>query len=199
MNQAARSKSPAVIVSAVAFTFAVPAVGYAAFGVVPASLFLIGYFTGLIAWLVFPSRASYEKIREPYWIVFGLFVVHRIEEKVSGFFATLAAMTGVPTPEILSPSIVLLLILSVAAWVSGPAMIHRGYEFGYYLVWTFFCSMGITELGHFVFPLFLDQPYGYFPGMASVVVLAPAAWLCMWRLGNPKFARYPQLETTPFD
>jgi hypothetical protein len=52
------------------------------------------------------------------------------------------------------------------------------------LAWTFFTSMGITELAHFLLPLLTTEPYGYFPGMASVVVLAPLAWWGMWRLAR---------------
>jgi hypothetical protein len=36
--------------------------------------------------------------------------------------------------------------------------------------------MGITELAHFIFPVLVNEPYGYFPGMASVLVLAPRTW-----------------------
>jgi hypothetical protein len=60
----------------------------------------------------------------------------------------------------------------------------RGYEFGRFLAWTFFASMGITELAHFGLPLLTQRPYGYFPGMGSVVVLAPLAWWGMWRLSR---------------
>lgn len=47
-----------------------------------------------------------------------------------------------------------------------------------------FTAMGVTELAHFAFPLFVAEPNGYFPGMASVVVLAPVAWWGMWRLSG---------------
>ncbi len=52
----------------------------------------------------------------------------------------------------------------------------------YYLAWTFFTSMGVIELAHFIFPFFTPEPYGYFPGMVTVVPLAPVAWFGMWRL-----------------
>lgn len=56
--------------------------------------------------------------------------------------------------------------------------------FGYFLAWTFFASMGITELAHFVLPFLTDKPYGYFPGMYSVIVLAPVAWWGMYKLSK---------------
>jgi hypothetical protein len=98
------------------------------------------------------------------------------------FFARLADIANVPIPEILSWPIIVLLILSVGAWIAGPFLYSRGHAFGHYLVWTFFASMGITELAHFVFPLFTQDAYGYFPGMLTVFPLAPVAWYSMWRI-----------------
>jgi len=77
-----------------------------------------------------------------------------------------------------------LLVLPVGTWLATPFLIKGGYDFGYYLGWTFFASMGITELAHFFLPLLANEPYGYFPGMASVLVLVPLAWWGMWRLAR---------------
>ncbi len=167
---------------ALIFTILVPAIGYISFGPWPALLFLIGYLGGFILWLTLPTRAPFASIKSAYWITFGLFILHRIEEKVSGFFATLSDMTNVPIPEVISMPIILLLILSVGAWIFGPVLYAKGNAFGHYLVWTFFVSMGVTELAHFILPLFTGDPYGYFPGMLSVVVLAPVAWWGMRRI-----------------
>ncbi|WP_137761645.1 hypothetical protein [Pontibacter sp. SGAir0037] len=65
--------------------------------------------------------------------------------------------------------------------MSIPFLHGRGYAFGYYLAWTFFAAMGITELAHFIFPFFTNGGDSYFPGMASVFVLAPFAWWGMYR------------------
>ena len=97
------------------------------------------------------------------------------------FFSELSKITGVPVPDTDSVG-VYLLYTAAGAWLLIPLLVSRGYEFGYYLAWTFFTSMGVIELAHFVFPFFTDKSYGYFPGMASVVVLAPAAWWGMSRL-----------------
>ncbi len=176
----ATRRQTATIIFAALFTIGVPIVGYFSFGPWPALLFLIGYLSGFILWLVLPTHAPFSKIKSLYWLTFGLFFLHRVEEKVSGFFARLSEITGVPIPEIVSFSIILLLVASVGAWLLGPYLYSRGLAFGQYLVWTFFASMGITELAHFVIPLLTPEPYGYFPGMLSVVVLAPAAWYSMW-------------------
>ena len=98
----------------------------------------------------------------------------------------LSMITGNPVPEISSPALILLVLASVGGWLLVPFLVKRGYSFGYYLAWTFFSAMGITELAHFVFPLLLDKPYGYFPGMVSVLILAPTAWLGMRRLAKGK-------------
>jgi hypothetical protein len=172
------------ILIAALITLAVPLIGYLSFGIVPAALFFVGYFSGFILWLLVPNTAPFASIKWIYWITFLLFVVHRIEEKVSGFFDTLAEMTGIAKPEIVSVPIILLLITSVGAWILGPVMASKRHPIGIYLVWTFFASMGVTELAHFVLPFFRNEAYGYFPGMASVFVLAPVAWYGMIKFKN---------------
>lgn len=177
-------KTPKDIIFASLFTITVPAIGYISFGVVPALLFLIGYFGGLVCWLIVPSTETFKSIKWIYWLTFLLFFVHRVEEKVSGFFDELARMTGVPIPEIVSAPIILLVLISVGAWIIGPWLASKGSAFGSYLVWTFFASMGITELAHFILPFFRDEAYGYFPGMLSVVALAPVAWYGIYKFSN---------------
>lgn len=175
-------KKPLTITLSALCTITVPAIGYLSFGNVPAFLFLIGYLAGFILWLTIPTKAQFSDIKLLYWGTFVLFILHRVEEKISGFFAVLSEITGVAIPQIGSVPVILLLSVSVGAWLAGPFFFSRGYEFGRYLVWTFFASMGITELAHFVFPFFTPQPYGYFPGMLTVIVLGPVAWYSMWRL-----------------
>lgn len=175
-------KHISTIIWAALFTIAVPLIGYISFGPWPSLLFLIGYLGGFILWMTLPTRLPFSLIKVIYWVTFGLFILHRVEERVSGFFAVLSDITGVAVPEILSFPIILLLIVLIGVWILGPRLYQRGYEFGHYLVWTFFASMGITELAHFVLPLFTQAPYGYFPGMVSVFFLAPVAWFAMWRL-----------------
>jgi len=175
-------KQATTVIGALLFSLAIPAIGYLSFGAVPASIFLIGYLGGFIFWLLVPDRATFASVKIPYLITLLLFIVHRIEEYVSDFQVTLSGITGVPVPEVASLPIILLLIGSVLAWILGPLLMRRRYAFGYYLMWTFFVSMGISELAHFIFPLFTSETYGYFPGMASVFLLAPSSWFGMWRL-----------------
>ncbi len=169
---------------ALLFTAAILSLGYVAFGFWTAMIFTSGFLTGFILWLLVPARPAFHRIKVPFWLAFLLFMIHRVEEKMMGFFARLSEITHVPTPEIDSVPVILLVVLSVGAWLAIPVLVRRGHAFGYYLAWTFFAALGITELAHFIFPFFTDEPYSYFPGMASVVVLAPIAWWGMYRLSG---------------
>ena len=173
-----------IIATAFVFTATILVLGYLAFGPWTALIFTAGFLGGFLLWLLFPSQPQFRTIKVAFWLSLGLFVLHRVEEKVMGFFAQLSAITGTPTPSVTDATVILLVLLSVGAWMSIPILVKRGYAFGYYLCWTFFASMGITELAHFVFPFFIDKPYGYFPGMASVVLLAPVAWWGMYKLAS---------------
>ncbi len=84
-----------------------------------------------------------------------------------------AEITGVPVLPTTPMLVLLMLVVPVGAWLSGPYLIKRGYDFGYCLAWSLFASMGILELAHFIFALLTGEPYPDFPDMASVVVLAP--------------------------
>lgn len=176
--------SPLTIGMALIFSLLIPALGYIFLGALVGILFLIGYFGGFILWFILPQRASYFSLRVPYWLTFIAFLLlHKTEENATRFFQVLSdRITGVPVPELSPILIVGLLVLPIGAWILGPFLLKRGYDFGYFLAWTLFSSMGITELAHFVFPLMTSKPYGYFPGMASVLVLAPLAWWGIWRM-----------------
>ena len=176
------TKNAITIVLAFLFTAAILILGYISFGLWTTVIFTSGFLGGFILWIGVPVKGDFQSIKVPFWLVFALFMVHRVEEKVADFFKALSEITGVSTPSITSLSVILLVITSVVDWLFVPFLIRRGYAFGYYLAWTFFAAMGITELAHFVLPLFTDKPYGYFPGMASVIFLAPVAWWGMWRL-----------------
>ncbi len=172
-------------ITAFAMTMAMLLLGNLSFGLVTMLVFSSGFLTGYFLWLLVRSKATFVDINAPYLLAFGGFILHRVEEKQMDFFATLAGITGVQTPDILSPQIILLVAGSAGAWILIPFLLNRGHEFGRYLAWTFFTALGITELAHFlIFPFFTGDPYGYFPGMASVILLAPAAWWGMWRLSR---------------
>ena len=176
-----RKLSPSVWICATLFTLAVLVLGYVLLGLVPMLLFGLGYLGGLFIWIFVPSDVPFRSIRAPYFWVLVLFVVHKLEERYLDFFPALSQLTGEAIPQSVN-FLGALLYAFAGAWLLIPWLMKRSYEFGYFLAWTFFAAMGITELAHFVFPLFTDKPYSYFPGMASVVALAPAAWWGMWRM-----------------
>lgn len=175
------NKAPLTIVAAAAFTITALILGYIALGIWPAFVFTFGYVGGFILWLYTPIRAPLRQIAVPFGLTLLFFVVHKIEEREMDFFPALSDITGVPVPD--SSSVPAVLLYSIAmVWLVIPLLIWKRYAWGYYLAWTFFASMGFAELAHFIFPLFRNQPYGYFPGMWSVVFLAPCAWWGMLRL-----------------
>ncbi|MEP1724222.1 MAG: hypothetical protein ABJJ80_21795, partial [Nitratireductor sp.] len=180
-------RSTPLIAAALLFSFVVPLFGYVYLGPLYATLFLTGYLGGFCLWLLVPSRAPWVSIRMPYWFTMAAFLfLHKLEENRMAFFEVVSdRITGTPIPDVSVGLILALLIIPVGAWLAVPVLMSRDQEFGRYLAWTFFASIGITELAHFALPLLTDGPYGYFPGMASVVVLAPLAWWGMWRLAHP--------------
>jgi hypothetical protein len=168
-------------VVATLFSLCVVALGYVLLGPVPSLLFSFGFVGGLALWLVRPEDVSFERIRWPYYVSLGLFVLHKVEERRMGFFPALAEITGRPVPD--PGSFLAVLLYGFAgAWLAVPCLLRRRNSFGGYLAWTFFTSMGVIELAHFVFPFFRPGAYGYFPGMATVIPLAPFAWWGMWRM-----------------
>ncbi|WP_284653207.1 hypothetical protein [Flavobacterium terrisoli] len=166
---------------AFAITISVPLIGYRLFGIIPALIFLCGYLPGFVLWMISDNKTPFENIKVIFWIVLGLFLIHRVEENYTGFFEALSEFTNVPTPEISSLWVFLLVILSIGSWISAPFLIKRGNAFGYLFAWIFLCCCGISELAHFVFPIFNGHGdgYGYFPGMLSVIALAPVSWYAM--------------------
>lgn len=120
--------------------------------------------------------------------------MHRVEENVFRFQEALSAITRVPVPELASIPLIALVLASVGSWLVAPALISRGYRFSYYLGWTFFAAMGLTELAHFVFPFLVPGPYRYFPGMITVIALAPAAWFGMSRLAQTSTVQHTKSE-----
>lgn len=156
--------------------------GYMSFGFWASLIFTAGFLGGYILWLSIPTRSSWAYLSPPYFLTLAFFAIHKIEEKHFLFTQALSNLTGGPIPQLTSFPVIMLLVLSIGSWLLAPFLVSRGYAFGYYLMWTFFANMGIAELAHFIFPFFTGKPYGYFPGMASVFLLAPAAWWGLRRL-----------------
>ncbi|GAA4135086.1 hypothetical protein GCM10023067_58170 [Aminobacter aganoensis] len=179
-----QNRSPLLVAAAFGFSILVPLLGYFYLGWLYALIFLVGYLGGFILWLATAQEASWASVRVPYWLTLAAFLLlHKLEENRTAFFEAVSArITGTPVPEMSVGLALALLIVPVGAWLAIPLLFRRDHEFGRFLAWTFFASMGLTEMAHFIMPLLANEPYGYLPGMASVFVLAPLAWWGMWRL-----------------
>ncbi len=183
----AADKTPAIIMLATTYALAALILGYVLLGLIPMLLFAFGFVGGLILWLMVPTKPMFKTLRVPFYATLALFVVHKLEERYMNFFPALAKLTEIPVPE--SGSFLGLLLYALAcAWLLIPFLVARGFQFGYFLAWSFFTAMGVTEMAHFIFPFFLAGPYGYFPGMASAAVLAPLGWWGLWRLAKRRGA-----------
>lgn len=177
---AVRQKGAVAVAAAAAHAVAAMSLGYVLLGPIPMLLFAAGFAGGFALWLLVPATPPFSRIKVPFYLVLALFVAHKMEERLAGFFPALARLTGEDVPEV---GVLSALLYAVAmAWLLVPLLVRRSSAFGYYLAWSFFTSMGIIELAHFAFPLFTGQTYGYFPGMGSVFALAPAAWWGLRRL-----------------
>lgn len=172
------------IITGFLFSFLIPAIGFYYLGLLYAILFLIGYLGGFILWILLPSRASWASLKIPYWLTLLAFLLlHKVEENRMKFFEVVSEkITGGTVPEFSVGLVIGLLVLPIGAWLVIPLLLKRGHELGYYAIWMLFVSMGVTELAHYVLPFMTNEPYGYFPGMLSVIVLAPLAWWGMYRL-----------------
>lgn len=189
-----RSIPLSVALACTAFTALILGFGYVAFGFWTTLIFASGFLGGLVLWLLFGNVPDAKAVRLPYWICLGLFVLHRIEERLSGFFGELARLTATPTPEIASPEVLGLVLVSVGPWLLVVPAIKRLPAIGSYLAWTFFAAMGVTELAHVVFLLIDGRNQLYFPGLATALLLAPTAWWGMTRMVR---ARQTELHPDP--
>lgn len=176
-------RDPRTILFALLFTIAVTVLGCILLGTIVMFLFGFGFIGGFLLWLLVPAAPTFAAIKIPYLITLGFFAAHKFEERHFDFFPALSKITGIPAPESGSPLAVLLYAFA-AFWLLIPYLIGRRIQFGYFLAWTFFASMGITELAHFAFPFFNPEGFGYFPGIVSAALLVPAAWLGLWRLSR---------------
>lgn len=168
---------------ALLFTLSIIGLGYVMLGIIPMFLFTFGFLGGFMLWIKVPTKTEFSNIKLPFYLTLLAFFLHKVEERQMNFFQRLSEITNVQPPPTDSILVYLLYILA-GAWLLIPYLVKKQNSFGYYLAWTFFTSMGIIELAHFVFPFFIDKPYRYFPGMATVFFLAPLGWWGMFRLSK---------------
>jgi hypothetical protein len=143
--------------------------------------FFPGFFAGLVLWLARPMRATWARVRLPYLVALGAYVVHRIDEEVSRFVPAMEELTGRQAVDVASPVSIVLVVLALA-WMLSPLLLRTGHPLGHFGAWSVFAAFGLVEPWHFLFPLFSPDPYGYFPGMITAPIIAAAGWWGMWRM-----------------
>ncbi len=164
-----------------AFSLTMVVLGQLAVGTLVAIVFSTGFVLGWVLWVAVPDRASFDTLKVPYVVALVAYAVHRTEEEVADFVGAIERLTGDQAVDVVSPVSVTLVVLSVA-WMLSPLLVRWGHPLGYYGAWTLFAGFGVLELAHFVFPLMTPEPYGYFPGMWTVPLIAASGWWGMWRL-----------------
>lgn len=153
-----------------------------------AMVFSAGFVTGWLMWLVRPATPTFSSIKAPYFVALGAYVIHRIDEEVSGFVPAIEELTGAEPVALTSPLSLGIAGLSVM-WMLSPVLLRWRYPLGAYGAWTLFAGFGVLELAHFVFPLLTPGGYGYFPGMVTAPLIIAAGWwglLRLWRLTEPQ-------------
>lgn len=173
----------ATLILATIFTSLIAVLAYFSYGPITMMVIAAGFLIGFALWRIFPGIVEYRKIQKPFWLTMLAFLfLHKPEEAIMKFQEKLSEITGVPVSPPVSPALIALGVFSVGGWFLIPNLTKERSQLGTFLAWTFFASMGATELTHFLFPFFSTGPYSYFPGMASVLVLAPYAWWGLFRL-----------------
>lgn len=176
------TKSPIAVALVVLFATAITASAYLGYkSLLFTFLFASPAIAGLVLWFAFPTRVTFTQIRVPYLLCIALFILHLTEERLTNYMPILFELTGSARPP--KGSIYgTVLSLTLLTWIVGPFLLRRNYSVGIYFAWTFFAAMGIAEMAHFYYPFMRGGSYGYFPGMLTQVLLAPAAWWGMWRI-----------------
>ncbi len=157
------------------------ALGGLAFVPLVSLIFATGFVPGFLFWLVRRESFTFRSIKWPYFASLGAYVVHRIEEGVSGFVPAVEELTGGTAVDPTSP-LSLLLVLFSLIWMLSPILVRRQISFGYFGAWSLFAAFAFVELWHFVFPFLTPEPYGYFPGMATAPLISAAGFWGLYRL-----------------
>ncbi|QQR40070.1 hypothetical protein [Devosia rhizoryzae] len=92
-------RTPTVLL-ATTFTALLLGVRYWSLELATMLVFTTGSVTGLVFFVLRPATIEFVENKWPYIVCLVLFVVHRVEEYLSGFFDALARLTGVDKPRI---------------------------------------------------------------------------------------------------
>lgn len=141
-----------------------------------ALVFGIGFFSGLALWLARPGGITWDRLKVPYAVAILAYIIHRIDEEVSAFVPAMEELTGQRAVDVVSPTSILLVILSLG-WMLSPLLVRLGHPLGQFGAWSLFATFALVEPWHFIFPLLTAEPYGYFPGMVTApIIIAAGLW-----------------------
>jgi hypothetical protein len=173
------------------FCVAMTVLGHLALGPLVALVFGIAFFGGLAFWLARPMIVTWARVRIPYFAALAAYVIHRIDEEVSGFVPAMEDLAGRQAADLLSAPSILLVVLSLA-WMLSPLLVRKGHPLGHFGAWSLFAAFALVEPWHFIFPILTPEPYGYFPGMITApIIIAVGAWglWSMWAETRPRSER----------
>lgn len=174
-----------VVVIALGISILMPCLAYLSIGVLYAAISSIGYFLGFLFWQHFSSCVAWRAIKAPYIFTLLTLLINwsSLFESSSGR-AENALIASVNDERTLW-----FLAIQLLVWLVFPFLLLRDNSLGSYFAWAFFTTMGVTEFTTFVVPVLLNVSLSYFPGMVSVLVIAPLAWWGIWRMiRNPAMA-----------
>lgn len=171
----------AYILVATIFCAVMSGLGALAIAPLVALVFGIGFFSGLVLWLVRPMAVSWNRIKMPYFAAILAYIIHRIDEGVSDFVPAMEELTGRQAADVASPTSITLVVLSLG-WMLSPLLIRIGHPLGYFGAWSLFATFALVEPWHFLFPILSPEPYGYFPGMITAPIIIVAGTWGLWRM-----------------
>lgn len=189
--------APATLVLAAAFACLMSMVGYILIGPVPAVIFAVFLFGGLVLWrfTTYGRPADPERIVVPYLLTVMLFIVHVLEEYLAGFPAAMTDLTGYNVSE--RNFLMVAAFIGPLLWLAGLVLFYLRTELGNYLTAAFFVAMTISELAHFAFPVARDGSLAYFPGLYTAALPLIPAWVALHRFVREGLGQTPRLPRRP--
>lgn len=192
MTKVERASSRATLVGVLLLIPALTGLGYVLIGPVPAAIFSVFLVGGMVAWRLttYGIRPRPGTIVVPYLTTVILFIIHVLEEYLTGFPEAMTDLTGHAVSE--RNFLLVAAFIGPVIWLLSLVLFYMRKEIGNYLVWAFIVAMTVSELAHFVFPLAAGRPLTYFPGLYTAALPLIPAWIVAYRLyceGRREYAR----------
>lgn len=118
--------------------------------------------------------ADPHRIAIPYLIAVICFIIHVYEEYRSHIEKTMGKMLKINVTQ--QGFLSVAGFLGPVIWLTGLAMALNQWQFGYFLVSTFYFGMMFGEITHFIFPFVENGKFHYSPGMYTALLPIAAGW-----------------------